>query len=105
MFVDFIIYGFFVFCLAKILNVTAFKRKPASRLAAWLLSIFIFILSTVALWFIKAYRFQEVSESVGVPITAENQLSLGSALAFAWLFFSFLKRQEKKQPPTQEIQP
>ena len=100
MLVDWLIYGLLVFGAAKLLNVTLFKLKPASRPAAWGLTIFIFFVSIVALTTLKVLRYQAISDSVGVPIKPQNLLDMSSAFIFAWLFFSFLKREEKnKQPP------
>ena len=92
MLVDWLIYGLLVFGAAKLLNVTAFKQKSASRLAAWSLSILMFIVSVVALSVLKVLRYQAISDSVGVPISPQNPLDMGGAFVFAWLFFSFLNR-------------
>lgn len=43
MLVDWLICGLLVFGAAKLLNVTAFKQKSASRLAAWSLTILMFL--------------------------------------------------------------
>jgi len=56
--------------------------------------------SVVALSVLKVLRYQAISDSVGVPISPQNPLDMGGAFVFAWLFFSFLNRQEKKQPPS-----
>lgn len=102
MLVDWLIYGLLVFGVAKLLNATAFKLKPASGLAAWTLTILMFIVSVAALTALKVLRYQAISDSVGVPISPKNPLDMGGAFVFAWLFFSFLNRQEKnKQPPTE----
>lgn len=101
MLVDWLIYGLLVFGAAKLLNATAFKQKPASGLVAWTLTILMFIVSVVALSALKELRYQAISDSVGVPISPQNPLDMGGAFVFAWLFFSFLNRQEKtKQPPS-----
>lgn len=56
--------------VAKLLiNVTTFKQKPAPRLAAWSLTILMFIVSVVALSALKVLRYQAISDSVGVPIS------------------------------------
>jgi len=102
MLVDWLIYGLLVFGVAKLLNATTFKLKPASGLAAWTLTILMFIVSVAVLTALKVLRYQAVSDSVGVPISPKNPLDMGGAFIFAWLFFSFLNRQEKtKQPPTE----
>lgn len=100
MLVDWLIYGLLVFGAAKLLNVTAFKQKSASRLAAWSLTILMFIVSVVGLSVLKVLRYQAISDSVGVPFSPQNPLYMGGTFVFAWLFFSFLNRQEKKQPPS-----
>ncbi|MGH8195640.1 MAG: hypothetical protein ACREQ8_14760 [Woeseiaceae bacterium] len=100
MLVDWLIYGLLVFGAAKLLNATAFKLKPASGLVTWTLTILMFIVSVVALSTLKVLRYQAISDSVGVPISPQNPLDMGGAVVFAWLFCSFLNRQEKtRQPP------
>ena len=101
MLLDWLIYGLLVFGTAKLLNVTLFKLKPASRPVAWGLTILIFVVSIVALTALKVLRYEAISDSVGVPIKPRNPLDMSGAFIFAWLFFSFLKREEKnKQPPS-----
>ena len=95
MLIDWLIYGLLVFGVAKLLNATAFKLKPASGLTAWTLTILMFIVSVAALTALKVLRYQAISDSVGVPISPKNPLDMGGAFVFAWLFFSFLNRQEK----------
>lgn len=95
MFVDWLIYGLLVFGAAKLLNATLFKLKPASRPAAWGLTILFFFISVMALTALKILRYQAISDSIGVPIKTQNPLDMGGAFVFAWLFFSFLKREEK----------
>ena len=101
MLVDWLIYGLLVFGIAKLLNATLFKLKPASRPAAWGLTILIFVVSIMALTALKVLRYQAISDSVGASIKPQNLLDMGGAFIFSWLFFSFLKREEKnKQPPS-----
>src|SRR4030095_5909065 len=102
---DWLVYGLLVFGAAKLLKMTAFKRKPASRLAAWALTIVVFIVSVAAFSVLKALRFQAISESVGFPIMPKIPLDITAGFVFASLFFAFLNRQEKnKQPPKVEGQ-
>lgn len=101
MLVHWLVYGLLVFGVAKLQNETAFKQKPASGLAAWTLTIMMFVVSVVALSALKSLRYQAISDNVGVPISPQNPLG---AFVFAWLFFSFLNRQGKKQPPSAEGQ-
>jgi len=100
MLVDWLIYGLLVFGVAKLLNATLFKLKPASCPAAWGLTILIFFVSAVTLTAFKILRYQAISDSVGAPIRPQNPLDMGGAFVFAWLFFSFLKREEKNKQPT-----
>lgn len=96
MIVDWIVYGLIIWGLATALNKTAFKATPASRGAAWSLTILIFLLSVVALTVAKAYRYQAISESVGTTISPRNPLDIGGAFVFAWIFFTLLNQREKK---------
>jgi len=101
MLVDWLIYGLLVFGAAKLLNATLFKLKPASRPAAWGLTILIFFVSIAVLTALKILRYQAISDSVGVPIKPQNPLDMSGAFIFAWLFFSFLQHEERnKQPPS-----
>lgn len=100
MLVDRLIYGLLVFGVAKLLNATIFKLKPASRVATWGLTIVTFFVSVVALSALKILRYKAISDSAGVPISPQNPLDMSGAFLFAWLFFLFLKREQKnKQTP------
>jgi uncharacterized membrane protein (DUF4010 family) len=92
MLVDWLVYGLIIWGLATVLNKTAFKAHPASKGAAWGLTILVFFLSVVALSVAKIIRYQAISDSVGVPISPRNPLDMGGAFSFALLFYSFLNR-------------
>jgi hypothetical protein len=100
MIVDWLGYGLLVFGLAKLLNATAFKKKVASGLVAWTLTIAMFIVSVVVLSVLKVLRYQAISDNVGVPISPQNPLDMGGAFVFAWLVLLLLTRQGKKQAPS-----
>lgn len=88
-----LIYGLFVFGAATLLNVTAFKHKPASRLAAWSLAFVMFVVSLFALTTLKMLLY---------GINPKNLFDMAGAFMSAWLFFSVLNRQKKHQPPHPE---
>jgi len=45
--------------------------------------------------------YEAISDSGGVPIKPQNPLDMSGAFIFAWLFFSFLEREDKnKLPPS-----
>lgn len=92
MLVDWLIYGLIIWGFATVLNKTAFKAQPASKGAAWGLTILVFFLSVAALSAAKAIRYQAISDSVGAPISPRNPLDMGGGFVFAWLFYSFLNR-------------
>jgi hypothetical protein len=102
MLVDWLIYGLLVFGAAKLLNVTAFKQKSASRLAAWSLSILMSIVSVVALSVLKVLRYQAISDSVGVPISPQNPLDMGAHLYLLGCFSHFLIDKRKSNRLAQE---
>jgi hypothetical protein len=104
MLVDWLLWGLIIWGLAFVLNKTAFKAQPASKGAAWGLTILIFLLSIVALSAAKVIRYQAIFDNVGVPISPRNPLDMGGAFVFAWLFYSFIntgprKATSKAQPP------
>lgn len=99
MLVDWLIYGLLVFGVAKLLNATAFKLKPASGLTAWTLTILMFIVSVAALTALKMLRYQAISDSVGMPISPKNPLDMGGAFVFAWLFF-FISQSPREEQTT-----
>lgn len=98
MIVDWIVYGFIILGLATILNKTAFKNAPASRGVAWGLTILLFFVNVVALSAAKFLRYQVISEDIGIKITPSNPLDMGGAFVFAYLFLSFLNKNEKDKP-------
>ena len=92
MLVDWLIYGLIIWGLATVLNKTAFKTQPASRGAAWGLTILVFFFSVSALSAAKVIRYQFISDKIGIPISPKNPLDMGGAFVFSWLFSSFLHR-------------
>ena len=92
MLIDWLVYGLIIWGLATVFNKTIFKAQPASKGAAWGFTIFVFILSVVALSAAKIISYQAISDSLGVPISPRNALDMGGAFVFAWLFYSFLNR-------------
>jgi hypothetical protein len=97
MLLDWLIFGILIFGLAKLLNSTAFKAKPASHSAAWGLTIAVFFLNLAALSIIKSLRYKAISDSLGGVILPKNPIDWVGALVFTTLFFSFLRREQKKQ--------
>ena len=97
MLLDWLVFGLLVFGVAKLLNVTAFKTKPASSSATWGLTIAAFFLNLVALSFIKVLRYKAISDSLGGTIFPDNPIDWIGAFAFTTLFFSFLRREHKNQ--------
>ncbi|MFV7642881.1 hypothetical protein ACNPK3_20380 [Shewanella algae] len=95
MIIDWIIYGLLIWGLASLLNNTAFKNTPASKLAAWSLTIVIFLVSVVALSVAKYIRYQMMSDEIGVSINPSNPLDMGGAFVFSWLFYGFLNKAQK----------
>lgn len=102
MFMDWLIYGLLVFGAVTLLNATAFKQKPASDLVAGSLTVLIFVVSVAVLSALKALRYQDISNSIGVPIIPKNPLDMGGAFVLACLFLALLKRQEKNKNPPSE---
>lgn len=105
MFVDWLIYGLLVFGITKLLNATLFKLKPASRPVAWGLTILIFVVSVAVHTALKVLRFQAISDSAGVSINPPNSLDFANAFISAWLFFTFLNREEKSKEPLPATSP
>jgi cytochrome c-type biogenesis protein CcmH/NrfG len=99
MVLDWLLFGLLVFGVAKLLNATAFKVKPASPPVAWGLTITVFFINLVVLSILKAYRYQAVSDMVGGRISPKHPFDWVGAFVFTSLFFSFLRREKKKQMP------
>ena len=97
MIVDWIVYGLIIWGLVTILNKTAFKNAPASRGAAWGLTILLFFVNVVALSAAKFLIYEVISEDIGITITPSNPLDMGGAFVFAYLFFSLLNKKEKEK--------
>jgi hypothetical protein len=97
MLLDWFLYGLVIFGAAKLLNITAFKRRPASQVSAWSLTIVVFAINLFVLTVVKLARYQTISESVGVQVNPQNPLDLVGAVIFAWLFFSLLNTKAKQE--------
>ncbi|MDK1030196.1 MAG: hypothetical protein QGD96_12845 [Anaerolineae bacterium] len=95
MIIDWIIYGLIVWGVAGVLNHSVFKSKPASKGIAWTLTILMFFISVVALSAAKFFRYQMISEEIGVSINPSNPLDMGGAFVFSWLFYGFLNKVQK----------
>lgn len=95
---DWLICLLLVFGAAMLLNKTAFKRKSASSMVAWSLTVLIFLLGLAVLSAMKAHRFQVISDSVGMQIHPRNPLDVGGALILAWFFFKTLNHQGENMP-------
>jgi len=95
MIIDRIIYGLLICGLASLLNNTAFKKSPASKVAAWSLTIVIFLVSVVALLVEKYIRYQVMSDEIGVSINPSNLLDMGGAFVFSWVFYACLNKVQK----------
>lgn len=95
MIIDWIIYGLLIWGLASLLNNTTFKKSPASKIAAWSLTIVIFFVSVVVLSVAKYIRYQVMSDEMGVSINPSNPLDMGGAFVFSWLFYGFLNKVQK----------
>ena len=87
MILDWILYGLIIWGLATLLNKTAFKIAPASRGAAWGLTILIFFINIAALSAVKVFRYQVISESVGQSISPSNPLDMSGAFVFTYSFY------------------
>ncbi|HZW11686.1 MAG TPA: hypothetical protein VFF81_00650 [Noviherbaspirillum sp.] len=80
MLIDWTVFGLLIAGLAKLMNVLFFKERGASRLAAWTLTVVVFLLSTAALSGMKSYRYQQLSVSIGSKITPSNPIDSGGAV-------------------------
>lgn len=99
MLIDWLIYGVFVFSVAKLLNATLFKLNPPSFPVTWGLTTLMFAVNIAALSALKVLRYKAISANVGVSIEPQNRLDISAALIFAWLFFSVLRHGGKNKPP------
>jgi len=105
MLVDWLIYGLFVFGVAKLLNATLFKLKPASRPVAWILTILMLVVSLAALSALKVLRYQILSDDIGVPIKPQNPFEWSIAFFSAWLFYSILNVEVKNREQASTVRP
>jgi len=74
------VYGIIMWGLATVLNKMAFKTKPASKGAAWGLTILVFFLNFVVILAAK------------INLSPRNPQYMGEPLVFAWMFYSLLNR-------------
>lgn len=96
MIVDWLLYGLIIFGLAKLLNNTVFKTKPASKQAAWILTIVIFLLN-LAIWSVIRYYQQETISKILYGFNWKNQFSgiCTNAFIFSYLFYKSLSIDQK----------
>lgn len=105
MIVDWLIYGLFTWGLAALLNATAFSRQPANKWMVWSLTVGMFFLSLVAMTALQFFRYQTISQDLGIQITPRSPLDVVGAFTFSWVFFALLRKSAKGQPPTDWEQP
>lgn len=82
MFVDWIFYGLIILGLATVPNEITFNAKPATKRAAWGLTIIMFLLSIVVLSATKTIWHQAISDSAGVSISLKNPLDIGRTFVY-----------------------
>lgn len=96
MLVDWLICGALIFAITKIINATLLKSKPASPFLAWTLTTIIFVVNIIVFSSMKYMQYEAISENIGTKIAPKNPLDFSGAFIFAWVFFSLLKREKKK---------
>lgn len=106
MLIDWLIYGLLIFGIVALLNATAFKSQPASRLAAWSLTVVIFLVNLVAMTALQYVRYRAISNDLGLEFRPRNPIDAVGAFTFSWLFFALLRKLPKAATgPSQESQP
>lgn len=92
MLIDWLVYGALTWGVAFVLNATMFKDQPASRFAAWSLTVIAFFVNLVALTVLQYFRFRAISNELGVDIKPPGPVDGIGALAFSWLLFGLLRK-------------
>jgi hypothetical protein len=96
MLIDFLIYGLFICGLAAALNISIFRKQPATRKTAWALTVGIFFVNAIAWSVLQLVRFRFLSQDLGLEIKPDPSNFLGSvtvpAFAGCWLFFGLLRK-------------
>ena len=99
MLIDWLTYGVLVWGTVSILNATAFKTQPASRAAAWTLTVLAFVVNLIAMSVLKYLRYQVISQDLGFELKPKGPVDGAGALMFSWLFFALLRKAPKAPAP------
>lgn len=95
MLIDWLIYGLVIWGVVTLINATAFKSQPASRLVAWSLTVVVFFVNLLAMTALQYVRFRAISNDLGLELRPRNPIDAVGAFAFSWLFFTLLSKLPK----------
>jgi len=89
-----LVYGIFVFTIAKICNVVFFRNKHASMLVALSLTAIVFLINIFAFALINEFLFTKFFDIIPETVAVE-----GDSLLLSIVFFCLLDRQKKSAKP------
>jgi hypothetical protein len=92
MLIDWFIYWLLIWGLVATLNASVFKKQPASRTTAWVLTIGMFFVNLLALTVLQFLRYKMISQDLGIVIKPRGPADFGGAFAASWFFFILLRK-------------
>lgn len=95
MLIDMAVLTVFSWLVAKALNMVFFKEAPASKFIAWTLTFCYFICGVILASVVKFFRGAAISKSLGISMSAQNPMDMGTAFIMALVFYQVLNRASK----------
>lgn len=95
MLIDMAVLTVFSWLVAKALNMVFFKGAPASKFIAWTLTFGYFICGVILASVVKIFRGAAISKSLGISMSAQNPMDMGTAFIMALVFYQVLNRASK----------
>lgn len=86
----------FSWLVAKALNMVLFKWAPASNFVTWTLTFGYFICGVILASVVKFFRGAAISKSLGISMSTQNPMDMGTAFIMALVFYQVLNRASKK---------
>jgi len=88
-----VLFGLVVYGIASMLNNSFFNKAPVSRIGAWGMTVAVFCLTFVLLFFAKLISYKLLSSSMGMTLAPSSPFDVASGAILSGLFFTTLNKK------------